>query len=219
MLRKTALAMLMTLMMLVAVSGIASAHAVVYPKTAVSNSYQAFALRVPTEKEVPTIQLRVEMPADFAVSRVRPLPGWTYAVEKTADGKAIKAITWTGGKILPGEYQDFEFQGKTAANPGKYAFRAFQTYADGETVEWTGPADAKTPASIVEVVAGVTTTDAHGQEQAIDHKPTGAPATPPGAPATAPTSAPAGSNPWTAAAAYGGFVLAVAALLVAFWRR
>jgi uncharacterized protein YcnI len=222
MLRKGFVSVAVCLAALVALPGIASAHAVVYPRTVNANSYEKFILRVPVEKESATVKVRVEMPAGFVVSRVKPLPGWTYQVEKGADN-TVKAITWSGGQIAPGEFQEFEFQGKTAANAGKYAFPVHQTYADGETVDWTGPSDAKTPASVVEVTAAAsgTTADAHGQEKPAAAAPAAqapaaqapaaqTPAAPPAAPAT---------NPLTTGAAYGGLILGALALLLSLRRK
>ena len=45
---------------------------------------------------------------------------------------------------------------------GELAFPALQTYDDGEVVEWTGPPDADTPASIVEI--GATPEDGGGPD-------------------------------------------------------
>jgi len=46
-------------------------------------------------------------------------------------------VTWTGGKILPGQYQDFS----VAADPlpagvSQLAFKAIQTYSNGDVVRW-----------------------------------------------------------------------------------
>lgn len=193
---------------LLGVSGVAMAHAVVYPRTTTPDSYEKFILRVPVEKESDTTQVKVEIPEGFSVSRVKPMPGWEYTVEKNAEGNTIRSIIWSGGTIKPGEFQEFEFQGKTAKEPGKYAFRAWQSYANGEVVEWTGPSDAQTPASFVELKAGGSATDSHGHEKPAE--PTAAP------PASA---AAASSPPLTAAAAYGGLLLGGVALVISRRRR
>lgn len=222
MLRKVATYMILAISILLMIPGAALAHATVSPKTVNANTYEKFTLRVPTEKESDTVKVRVEVPEGFAVSRVKPVPGWTYQFEKGADGATLRAVVWSGGKIAPGEFQEFEFQGKSAANPGKYAFPVYQTYADGETVAWTGPSDAQKPASIVEVKAAAgAAVDEHGQE-----KPAAAPApaatapTPPApTPATGGGGGETGTSPLTTVAAYGGLVLGAAALLVALFKR
>lgn len=216
-LRNALIASALAVIALLGFTGVARAHAVVYPKSTNANSYEKFTLRVPTEKESATVTVRVEVPEGFLISRVRPLAGWTYAMEKADDQKTVKAITWSGGQILPGEFQEFEFQGKTAEDPGKYAFPVFQTYADGETVAWTGPSDAATPASVIELQATGAAADAHGQETPA----TEVPGTPAPAPPAAPPAVeqPPAASPWTTTAAYGGLLLGGAALLVSLLRK
>lgn len=175
----------------------ASAHAVMYPKQATANSYEKFVLRVPTEKDIPTVGVRVEVPEGFTVSRVQPLPGWSYVFERDASG-TVTAVSWSGSEIGPDEFQEFVIQGKTAAEPGSYAWRAWQTYGDGSVVAWTGPSDADTPASVMSVIAAGIQTDAHGG-----------------------SSGGQGARPdmLTQVAAYGGLALGAAALFVAVRRR
>lgn len=197
----------LAMLFLFSLSGIVGAHATVYPRSMTADAFEKFVLRVPVEKEIATTQVRVEVPDGFTVSRVKPLAGWTYAFEKTADGTSVKTITWSSGQILPGEFQEFEFSGRVAKDPGSYAFRVFQTYAGGETVEWTGASGAKTPASFVEVKAGASGTDAHG-----------APTTPPSA--ETPDTAPEGTlGRMGTLAGFGGLLLGLLALVVAVRKR
>jgi uncharacterized protein YcnI len=194
--------------LLISLQGIASAHVTVYPKQFTANSYENFVLRVPSEKEIPTTKVRVEIPSSFTVSRVKPMPGWTYTFTKDASGK-VTAIEWSGGEILATEYMEFGMSGKAPAEPGKVSWKSYQTYKDGTVVEWTGPSDAQNPASVVEVVAGTGTTDGHGHS-------TPAPATEP-KPATE-TKAESASNAgnW---AGWGGLALGAIALVVALLKK
>ncbi|WP_370636404.1 YcnI family protein [Cohnella sp. CFH 77786] len=146
-----------------AFGGIASAHVTVQPKEVPANSYQVFTLRVPTEKEVATTQVKVEVPDGVNVSRFEPKPDWTYELEKNADGK-ITAVTWktTGPGFGPTEFGQFNFQGKVAEDAKELVWKAHQTYADGSVVDWTGPADADTPASVTKVTAAAGGNDGHG---------------------------------------------------------
>src|SRR5947209_5511589 len=134
-------------LILFATTGVAWAHVVVSPKEAPANSYQRFAVSVPTEKDIPTTGVRVEVPEGFTVTGVQPVPGWQYEFEK--DSGLIKAIIWSGGKIKPEEFQEFAFQAKTPKDTGEFPWKAYQTYEDGSVVEWTGPPDAQEPASVV----------------------------------------------------------------------
>jgi hypothetical protein len=157
-------------------------------------------VRAPTEKDIPTTQIRVEVPEGFTVTGVRPVPGWTSKFEE--DGGAIRAITWSGGEIEPQEFQEFAIQPKTPEETGEYSWRAYQTYQDGSVVQWTGPpeehggremeSEDSGPASVVDIVQG-------GSQ----------PGETPG------VGAPALGLGFIPIAAYGGLVIGVLALVVA----
>lgn len=192
--------------LLISLQGIASAHVTVYPKQFVAGSYENFVLRVPSEKEIPTIKVRVEIPAGFTVSRVKPVPGWSYTFTKDASGK-VTAIEWTGGEITATEYQEFGMSGKAPAEAGKVAWKAYQTYSDGTVVEWTGPSDSKSPASVVDVIAGAATIDGHGASTP----------TPERKPVETTTATPTSSaSTW---AGWGGLALGAIALVVALLKK
>src|SRR3954467_13859099 len=124
-------------LLMLATSGVAWAHVTVSPKEVPVDSYQVLTVRAPTEKDIPTTEIRVEVPEGFTAVGVRPGPGWESAFEE--DGGAIRAITWSGGEIQPQEFQEFAIQTKTPEETGEYPWKAFQTYEDGNVVEWTGP--------------------------------------------------------------------------------
>jgi LPXTG-motif cell wall-anchored protein len=134
-----------------AASAPAWAHVVVSPEEATAGDYVTLTVSVPTEKGVPTTEIRVEVPEGFVLSGVQPVPGWEHAFEE--DGGMVTAVTWSGGQIEPREFQQFLVQSRAPEEPGDYPWRATQTYEDGSTVEWIGPPDAEEPASVVEVVS------------------------------------------------------------------
>jgi uncharacterized protein YcnI len=152
----------LALLLTFAFGGLASAHVTVQPQEVPANSYQVFTLRVPSEKEVATTQVKVEVPAGVDVSRFEPKPDWTYELEKNADGK-ITAVTWktTGAGIGATEFGQFNFQGKVSADAKELVWKAHQTYSDGSVVDWSGPADADKPASVTTVTAAAGG-DGHG---------------------------------------------------------
>jgi uncharacterized protein YcnI len=139
---------------MLAVSAPAWAHVVVSPEEVAAGDYATLTVSVPTEKEVPSTEIRVEVPEGFLLSGVQPVPGWEHAFEE--DGGVVTAVTWSGGEIGPQEFQQFLVQAQAPEEPGEYSWRAIQTYGDGSVVEWTGPPDAEEPASVVEVVSSGT---------------------------------------------------------------
>ena len=142
----------LSMFLMLAATGVAGAHVRVVPEEVPADSFQVLTVRVPTEKDVPTTGVRVEIPEGFMISRVKPVPGWEYELEEETG--VVRAITWSGGEIGATEFQEFDVQGKTPEEPGEYPWRSLQTYEDGSVVEWVGPEDAEEPASVVRVAEG-----------------------------------------------------------------
>jgi uncharacterized protein YcnI len=128
------------------------AHVVVSPEVVTAGDYETLTVSVPTEKEIPTTKIRVEVPEGFLLSGVQPVPGWEHTFQE--DGGIVTAVTFSGGEIGPREFQQFLVQAQAPEEPGEYPWKAIQTYEDGSVVEWTGAADAEEPASVIEVVSG-----------------------------------------------------------------
>ena len=122
---------------MLAVSAPAWAHVVVSPEKVTAGDYETLTVSVPTEKEIPTTEIRVEVPEGFLLSGVQPVPGWEHAFEE--DGGIVTAVTFSGGEIRPREFQQFLVQAQAPEEPGQYPWKAFQTYKDGSVVEWTAP--------------------------------------------------------------------------------
>jgi uncharacterized protein YcnI len=158
---------------LMALAGPASAHVTVNPRSVTTGGFAELSFRVPTESaSASTTQLEVTFPTETPLAHVstKPIPGWTATVEKaklatpikTDDGEiteAVSKITWTGGAIAPGQYQNFDVSaGAFPDKPGELVFKAVQTYSDGSVVRWIdvvapGGAEAEHPAPVLEVKA------------------------------------------------------------------
>jgi hypothetical protein len=67
--------------------------------------------------------------------------------------EVVASVTWSGGEIAPGEFDEFGFSVRVPDDAGELEFPAIQTYASGEVVRWTGAADADEPAARVNVIA------------------------------------------------------------------
>ncbi len=148
----TALGTCLGICAMLAISFPAWAHVVVSPEEVTAGDYETLTVSVPTEKEIPTTEIRVEVPEGFLLSGVQPVPGWEHAFEE--DRGVVTAVTFSGGEIRPREFQQFLVQAQAPDEPGGYPWKATQTYEDGSTVGWTGAPDSEEPASVVEVVSG-----------------------------------------------------------------
>ena len=155
----------------------ALAHVTVNPREATQGGYAKLAFRVPNERDnANTTKLEVNFPADhpFASVSVRPQPGWTYNVEKTKlatpiksdDGEiseGISRITWSGGVIKPGEFNEFEVSvGPLPDDVDSLTFKALQTYSNGEVVRWieeapAGGGEVDHPAPVLKLTKAATT--------------------------------------------------------------
>jgi uncharacterized protein YcnI len=158
---KKSVSLLLVLLLTIGFAGLASAHVTVQPKEAPAGSYQVFTVRVPSEKDAATTQVKVAIPDGVNISRFEPKPEWTYEVEKGAEDKIV-SVTWkaTGSGLGATEFGEFRMQGKIADDAKELSWKAYQTYSDGEVVEWTGAPDADKPASVTTVTAA--TGDGHG---------------------------------------------------------
>ena len=130
---------------LLAFPSVTLAHAVVYPRTSSPGAYEKYVLRVPNERDRPTLRVEIRFPAELRVVSFGDVPGWTLNVLTDSAQRIIGAV-WTG--ILPKErFVEFPFVGVNPKSATKLSWPTFQTYAGGERVEWTGSESSKTPAS------------------------------------------------------------------------
>lgn len=147
---RSALGILLTLLLMLVGGGTAQAHVGVLPGTVAPSTNLAFTVRVPNEKDEPTIAVRVVFPENLTVSRFQPKAGWQREVERDSAGR-ITGVTWSGGSIGADEYEDFTFVGRTPGEAGVLMFKAYQTYQGGETVAWENPEGQDNPAPFVTV--------------------------------------------------------------------
>ena len=127
------------------------AHAVVQPAQAPPGAYQRYVLRVPTEREVPTTRVEIRFAAAVTVVSFADVPGWELEVMTDSAGRIVGAA-WTG-TLPPRRFVEFPFVAVNPDDEATVAWPVTQTYAGGEVVEWAGPEDSDTPASVTRVTA------------------------------------------------------------------
>jgi uncharacterized protein YcnI len=121
------------------------AHAVVLPKTSTPGAYEKYVLRVPNERDVPTLKVEIRFPDALRVVSFGDVPGWKLQV-LTDSIQRITGAVWTG--ILPKErFVEFPFFAVNPKDSTTLSWPTFQTYEGGERVEWTGPDSSYTPVS------------------------------------------------------------------------
>lgn len=174
-------------------AGPAFAHVTVQPTSAVRGSYSTVSFKVPNEQEkADTTRVQVFLPTDRPLASVatQPVPGWKATVTRvklakpitTDDGKvteAVSSITWSGGRIRPGEFQQFPVSlGPLPADADELTFKALQTYGSHDVVRWIdvqqpGSAEPEHPAPTLTLTAATgtsTTAAAKPSAQAVAAK-------------------------------------------------
>ena len=149
-----------------ALPAVAGAHVAVLPDQAAAKALVVENVHVPNEQDdASTNKVSVEFPDGFAEVTFAPVPGWKVAVKKTKLAEPITTdegdklteqvsqVTWSGGKIAPGEFQDFPMSLEMPEDPQTLTFKAIQTYDNGDVVRWIEPPGGEDPAPQVKVVA------------------------------------------------------------------
>jgi uncharacterized protein YcnI len=171
---------------LLALAGTAFAHVTITPGSAPQGSTAELTFRVPNEESTAaTVELQVQVPTDHPIAQflVKPVPGWTSTVQTvtlakpvvTDDGSfttAVSEVTWKGGKILPGQFEDFSVSADPLpSGTGQLVFKAVQTYSNGDVVRWidlpqAGQPEPEHPAPVLALTPAGTGADAASSAQA-----------------------------------------------------
>jgi len=159
--RRKILVGLAAMFSVLALPGIAFAHVVVTPNTVGVAAFQTFTVSVPTEKDLPTVALKLELPAGLQHVSPTVKPGWQVNLKKTGSGDnvSVTEIDWTGGSI-PADFRDeFSFSAQAPAKPETLKWKAYQTYQDGSIVAWdeTPGQSSDNPYSTTKVVNDLST--------------------------------------------------------------
>ena len=128
-------------------SGLVYAHVTVVPRESRGGATERYTVRVPTEGQVATTAVTLDVPAGVTVTEV--VQGSGYAVDVRREGGRIVAITWKQ-EIPPAARAEFVF---VATNPasGQIIWKARQQFADGTAADWFGPAGDRRPASVTTI--------------------------------------------------------------------
>jgi uncharacterized protein YcnI len=173
-LRRAGLVAALTTAGVLTAAGAAFAHVTVHPESYAKGATDGvLTFRVPNEEDTAsTTKVQVFLPTDHPVLGVlvTPQSGWTAKVTttklktplKTDDGTitdAVSEITWTGGRIRHGEFQDFNVAfGQLPDDVDQLSFKTLQTYSDGNVARWIeeaqkGGAEPENPAPVLTLTA------------------------------------------------------------------
>lgn len=160
-------------------AGPALAHVSVDPEEAEQGGYSVVNFKVPNERDdAATTKVEVNIPTDHPLASVmpQPVPGWDVKVTKSKLDKpiemhgekvteAVTKLTWTGGEIGKGEFQQFPVSmGQLPEDADQIVFKALQTYEDDEVVRWIekpeeGQAEPENPAPVLKLTPAADAAD------------------------------------------------------------
>jgi uncharacterized protein len=157
----------------------ASAHVTLQPNEAPEGAYTVLDIRVPNETDdATTTKVAVQFPKGFGDVSYQAVPGWNVEVLhqklkvpiQTDDGpvtEGVKEVIFSGGKLAPGQFQDFPLSVQIPGNAGEeLTFKAVQAYDNGEVVRWIGAPESEHPAPQVLV----TPAKVPGQSTTVNNK-------------------------------------------------
>lgn len=131
-------------------ASMAYAHVTVLPRESHAGMEQRYTVRVPTEGQVATTSVELEVPIGVVVTEVVAGEGYTFDVRR--EGDRIVAITWKR-EIPPKQSAEFAFVARNP-NTGEIAWKAHQRFADGTSADWVGVPGDRRPASVTKLTAG-----------------------------------------------------------------
>ncbi|WP_285768644.1 DUF1775 domain-containing protein [Peribacillus sp. SI8-4] len=132
-------------------AGTANAHVTVKPSTSAPEAWETYTIKIPVEKETATTKVTLKVPDGVTFESYQPVPGWKVTTD--GDKEHVKTVTWeaTDEGISAGQFQQFSFIAQNPKEEKKVAWDAFQYYADGEIVEWSGDEGSALPHSVTQI--------------------------------------------------------------------
>lgn len=155
--------LLTTLTLLLALPSLAAAHVGVRPRESKPGAEERYTVRVPTEGNVATTSVRLEIPDGVTVLEVEKAAGESFEVEKKGD--RIVAISWKRN-IPPKETGEFFFRARNPQAGAEIAWKAHQHFVDGTHTAWVEPVGGKRPGPVTKLVD--TATQGGGDAAAIE---------------------------------------------------
>ncbi|MFI7274183.1 YcnI family protein [Streptomyces sp. NPDC049879] len=158
----------------------ASPHVSIDPAEASQGGYSTIKVKVPNERDdASTIRLELHLDPEHPLASVmpQPVPGWEVTVETAELDEPIEVhgspvteapsvVTWTGGEIQPGQFQEFPLSvGPLPEDADQLVFDAIQTYDNDEIVRWieepaADGSEPESPSPVLALVPG--DGDGHG---------------------------------------------------------
>src|SRR5262250_3287787 len=122
-------------------------HSDLDPRQSIPNKWETYTLNVPTETEVPTVQVRLLVPREYEIEMIEHSQVWHIAKSRDERGY-IRDITWSGSSIPPQTFAEFKLLVRNPATPGTSLWKIEQYYQDGNVATWEAQTQIVAQASI-----------------------------------------------------------------------
>lgn len=126
--------MVLTGVLAVFVIATLAAHVTIAPAESKLGASERYTVRVPTEGQVTTSGVDLEVPAGVTVSGVLASSGWKSEVRR--EGNRIVAISWKVD-IPAGHFGELVFMARNPKEGAEITWKVTQKFADGTSREWT----------------------------------------------------------------------------------
>jgi uncharacterized protein YcnI len=121
---------------------VAFAHVTVTPTESTTGKNETYVMRVPNERESPTVRIEVEFPLEANIGYFEQKAPWKLDLKRD-DKKKILSAVWTGGVLNLNEYAEFKFSARNPAGAGTLTWKVTQIYENGTKSEWTPATNVK----------------------------------------------------------------------------
>ena len=134
--------LMFTVMTVLLSFAVAYAHVTVAPTESGMGKNESYVMRVPNERDSPTVRIEVEFPADANIGYFEQKAPWKLELKRD-DKKKILSAVWTGGVLNLNEYVEMRFSARNPAAASTMTWKVTQVYADGSKSEWTPATNVK----------------------------------------------------------------------------
>lgn len=118
----------------VVVGALVGAHVTIAPGESKLGMSERYTVRVPTEGQVGTVGVDLDVPEGVTVTTVLASGGWTSEVRREAN--RIVAISWKVD-IPPAHFGELVFNARNPKEGAGIAWKVKQRFADGTARDWT----------------------------------------------------------------------------------
>jgi len=118
----------------VLIGTVVGAHVTIGPTESKLGISERYTVRVPTEGQVATVGVDLDVPEGVTVSYVQASGGWTSELKRVEN--RIVAISWKV-QIPPAHFGELVFNARNPKEGTAIAWKVKQIFADGTSRDWT----------------------------------------------------------------------------------